>query len=527
MSNDPQVIVVGSGPAGVSAAWPLVRAGVRVLMIDASSDDTSLAPRHSSLKTFRSDPQRWKHRFGDDLSVFASSGDVSPKFATPQARAALAGFGRSIGLTTSDFFAAGSLGRGGLSRIWGALAVPFEDDELVAFPNGGAGLRASYRAVSRRIGISGGPGGDPDAVTHLPSRSLLTRYRSRHDSGGIDLYPAPNAVAKTPRGERGACTECGLCLFGCSEGSIYDSAQEIPALQAFDNFAYRSSHRVLALQTGHGEHVLTVDTGGEQLQIRAPTIVLAAGTLATTDLALRRLRFVNRPVRLLSNPAAAVAFLMPGFVGTQLPHHSFGLGQMFYRQRAQGSAAAGVIYGADTLPLDPIAARLPLARPFALRLAQALAPALLMTTCYVPGALSQNTLFVRDAGDGNKRMTIEGVQSPEAVAALRTALRGLKRSFLRLGAVALPGSTTILQPGADIHYAGTLPMGGTGPHATSAYGELNECSGVFIADGASLPALPAAHPTLTIMANADRIGHEIARRMQAVDDEPSWRGIAV
>jgi choline dehydrogenase-like flavoprotein len=153
-------------------------------------------------------------------------------------------------------------------------------------------------------------------------------------------------------------------------------------------------------------------------------------------------------------------------------------------------------------------------RPFALRLANALAPALLMTTCYVPGSFSQNTLRAYER-DGNVRIAIEGTQTREGSVALRAALKRLRRNALRLGAVPVPGSATFLQPGADAHYAGTLPMGGPGPISTSKWGEISGCDGLFVADGAALPSLPATHPTLTIMANADRIGHEITRRLQS------------
>ena len=32
--SDPDVVIIGTGPAGVSAAYPLVEAGLQVLMID-------------------------------------------------------------------------------------------------------------------------------------------------------------------------------------------------------------------------------------------------------------------------------------------------------------------------------------------------------------------------------------------------------------------------------------------------------------------------------------------------------------
>lgn len=513
MSNAPQVVIVGSGPAGVSAAWPLVRAGIRVLMIDASKDETRTMPSSLPPLPFRTDPDHWKDRFGEDLAGFFARADVSPKLATPKARAMLDDYASRNGLITRNFLAAGSLAAGGLSNIWGALAQPFDDEEFAAFPFDAAALRPSYEAVIRRIGVSGGPEND---ATHLPSaaaRCLYEHYLRRH-RGGLKLHIATNAVLDAAKDDREACTRCGRCLYGCASGSIYNSALELPALQSFANFTYGPGRFVRALRADDADHLLEIERGGAREQIRASVVILAAGTIATTGLALRRLNWLERSVRLLTNPSAATAFVMPKFIGRDLSAHAFSLGQIFYRVKIPGGDAAGVIYGAEGLPLDLFAARLPFARPFALRLAHALAPALLMTTCYVPGSLSRNSLRVHGL-DGNGSIHIEGTQSQAASAALLSALAQLRRAFVPLGALPVPVATTILQPGADAHYAGTLPMGGEGPISTSLRGELTGCPGIFVADGASLTALPATHPTLTIMANANRIGSEIARRLKS------------
>lgn len=509
MSATPQVIVVGSGPAGVSVAWPLVRAGVPVHMIDASD-----APAESrSLSRPCIDPTDWKNRFGADFSSLKTAKDISPKIATPTAQEILSGFAARVGLHTDNFYAVGSLACGGLSNIWGALALPFEDEELAGSPFDPVALRQSYRAVARRIGITGGAGSEPEWLSSAPARQLLARHRRHRTHRDFVLEPATNAVLLTAQGDRQPCSRCGSCLYGCRRDSIYNSKFELPALRRFANFSYAPGHFVRAVRTEGTQQVLEVEADGVRRELRAPLIVLAAGTLATTGLALRRLGWINRPVRLLTNPVAVAAFLMPRFVGDNHPGRSFALGQLFYRLTDADGGAAGVVYGADALPLHLFAARLPVGRPFALRLASALAPALLMTTCYLPGSFSENFLCVQGR-DGATRTTIAGIETPRASAALRAALRRLKRKLGRLGAVAIPGSATLLQPGADAHYAGTLPMGGSGPLATTIAGELRGCPGLFIADGACLPHLPATHPTLTIMANADRIGHELADRLR-------------
>jgi choline dehydrogenase-like flavoprotein len=83
-----------------------------------------------------------------------------------------------------------------------------------------------------------------------------------------------------------------------------------------------------------------------------------------------------------------------------------------------------------------------------------------------------------------------------------------------LGAFAIPRSLTIAQAGGDAHLAGTLPMKHEDDEFTcTAAGELRRWRNVFVADGSCLSDLPAKHPTFTIMANADRIGRILAKKL--------------
>ncbi len=500
MTKDADIIIVGSGPAGVSAAWPLVRAGLDVLMIDASPHRCD--PEDSS--------DDWRTRLGRDFSGLDLEQNISPKFATPLAKKTLDGFAIRNGLECKNFFAAGSLAQGGLSKIWGALIEPFDADEFSGFPFEAKTLAASYQAVTNRIGTLSAD--CPEQLASPAARRLFERSMQQGASDDFTVKPATNAVTDKAMEGREPCSRCGSCLFGCPRHSIYDSAYELPALSRFPNFRYRGDHFVRAVASDGWDHVLDIETKGARRSIRAPVLVMAAGTLATTPFILRRLNWIDRPARLLTNPVAATAFVIPSLIGSKRPQESFSLGQLFYRLRVPSASAAGVVYGADALPLDLFAARLPLSRPAALQLAHAMAPALLIANCYLPGHFSQNVMRVQ-AQEAGYKMTIEGVSSGVAQAALRDAVNALKKQMRKLGAFSLPGTTSYPPPGGDAHYAGTLPMGGAGPLATSDIGELKDVPNLFIVDGSVLPQLPATHPTLTIMANADRIGAEIGRRI--------------
>jgi choline dehydrogenase-like flavoprotein len=510
--NDADVIIIGSGPAGVSAAWPLVEAGVRVLMLDASGESLPY-PVQSGLAALRSDPERWRTELGW-AGPLADSG-VSPKFATPLARAALADFADTAGLDARNFMALGSHASGGLSRIWGALAARYSEADLASLP----GVEASYDRVSQHVGISGGQEiADADPASLAPSVAhLAARHQRLGARPGFHLVTAPNAVLAEPREDRLGCNRCGLCLHGCSRGAIYHSALELPALRRHRNFTHRGGIIVERLSDAGGQ-IVEARIGGEKVRFRAPVVILAAGTLTTTSLALRRIGLSGVPVRIESNPVGGIGFLVPHLIGRALPEQAFGLGQLFYTLEAEaGVEAAGVFYGADTLPLATVADRLPFTRPFALRAARALAPALVLATAYLPGRFSDNELVVEDDGAAG-RIRITGRQSSEAERLLSETFGALARLTRSRGAWAIPGSRQILMPGADAHPAGTLPMGGAGPAATGTDGELQGAPGVFVADGAALPLLSARHPTLTIMANADRIGRALASRIAATPD---------
>lgn len=499
------VIIIGSGPAGVSAAWPLVESGARVLMLDASGG-AALPPPPSqpTINAWRASTDR----LHDELGASGPLGSAlrSPKFATPLGQAILAGFEDAVRLRTEGYFAVGSLASGGLSRLWGALATEFSDADLAGWGDAGGAMAASYARVRARIGTS---------APSVLSPSVDRLWRAKNKARGFTLDLASNAVLAAPREGRDACNACGLCLQGCARGSIYHGAQDLQALRRHGNFAYRPGVRVTELASEAGLHRVTGRSAGETVHFAAPAVILAAGTLMTTRLALRRLGLWGQPVRIESNPVGGTAFVVPSLIGSAAPDRTFGLGQLFYTIVPEpGVEAAGVFYGAETLALASVAERLPLTRGAAMRLAHALMPALVLATGYLPGRFSDNSLTLEEDG-AEGRLVIRGRQDKPVEAMLRRSFRGLGRQLRPLGGWQLPSATHVLEPGSDAHPGATLPMGGSGPAATDRQGELAGVRGLYVVDGAALPTLSARHPTLTIMANADRIGRALAQKIAA------------
>jgi choline dehydrogenase-like flavoprotein len=264
---------------------------------------------------------------------------------------------------------------------------------------------------------------------------------------------------------------------------------------------------------------LTACLGGWEIstkngqKFRAPRVALAAGALSTTALVLPL--FSNSPqgLRLLSNPVVAMPLVVPRRLWRPPPNEGYSLAQLGYRLRddtADLNYVSGAIYEIAFLPLSSFAYRLPLSYRAGIEFFSYLAPSLLIATAYFPGEYSNNIITSERQGDGCFVAIQGGVQSslPSKVSQIT---RRLKKIWRQLGAWVLPG-TSLATPGTDVHFGGPFAMGLHRPHGTTAYGELRVASGVFVVDGAAFPSMPAKYPTLSIMANADRIGRYLARQ---------------
>jgi choline dehydrogenase-like flavoprotein len=516
------IIIVGSGPAGINAAWPLVMGGLSVAMIDADDHPLPPAPERG-LDVARSDPDHWKYVFGEDFGGLAPRGDLSPKLATPRGRAVLEGGNRNPPhLITDNFVGARSSNAGGLSAIWGAVCSAFDDQDLAGFPLSGADLADGYRAVANRIGISGAHDDlaafhgkdlglqEPTLLTY-PARHLLMRYQAGNVPPEFRLGRGRNAVLTQGSDNRLSCNGCGFCLLGCARGCIYNSAYEIPALQRYPNFRYIGGMPVRRLRTLRRDmQEIELQAGSVTTIARARLLLLGAGTINSTALVMNYAGMFDTQVRLLSNPVAAMSCVVPKAIGRAPPSQTFGLGQLSFRLDLPGAGyATGAIYGADTLPVELFARRIPLSRPAALRVGALLTPALLPLNVFLPGRYSANILSLRRGNDG-PNVLIEGHLPQQAKDQLVNVGKRLGRILAKFGAYPVPMSFTLSPPGADLHLVGTMPMNGSGVLACDSECRLNFAPGVYLIDGSWMPDLPAKHCTFTIMANAYRVGSIIA-----------------
>lgn len=514
------VIIIGSGPAGVSAAFPLLEQGLRVLMLDGGRAPTVAPPRRPFLEARFQDDEQWKWLIGQNFHALTASAKVSPKMRVPTHAHVFEDFLAQTGVVSRDFFSAGSLAPGGLSNAWGTGVARLSAEEMRSFPIDPDSLMQSYATVARRVGISGSPddlsdyfGLDEWSQPALPVDAMHDRLRQRYGAKrrylgeqGFRLGQFRMAALSQDQQGRSKCDLSGNCLYGCAKGALYSARFDLENLKRFPNFSYE--HLVVSdiQPTLDGWAVMGAGfPRGQHASHDASRVILAMGTLATSQMAMRLLG-LESALPLLSCPTAAFMLWMPAFWGRG-KQGGFAHSQLAFVQKlASGVNALGSTFSTSSLLLSEFISHLPLSRTHAIDLLRVLLPSCLVGNVFLPSSFSANQLILR-----NGHLHITGAYIDGTAAQMEQVRRKLRRAFAAMGAYMLPMSFTQAGPGTDIHYAGSLPMR-LAPEIgqTSPQGELAGAPGIFVVDGAALPVLSEKSHTLTIMANADRIGRWMA-----------------
>lgn len=523
------IAIFGSGPAGVSAAYPFLETGLKVTIFDPGAAVGAPPPGDSYLSMRTSDPAQWRHLIGPDFEALEKLDELSPKFRVPRLKHAFEGYLDRYRIECENAVVHGSLASGGLSNAWGAGVSCFDESDLAAFPIKSSDLALSYRRIAERVGLSGTSNDDLSSFfgSEVPLQAslpmdetisaLFDAYRRAPDVAigqGVRIGRPRNAVLSEPVGDRHGCKLCGQCVLGCARRSIYHSQFDLEALASRKNFAFVPGlfAETLAIEGETPVMTCTRLQDRRTVRVRARKILLACGAVGSAAIAKRALS-AGGSSRLLSNPVAIFALCLPAKLGHVVPARFFGLSQLSFSLSRHGEEDLfGNLYGSHGLPISDFVRRSPFGRRSSIRLFKALMPSVVIGMIWLHSKYSQNMLHFPTDG----RIVLAGGAAPNLAAQFEQARTIIARVFRRYGAWMIPKTFTIGPPASDSHYAGTLPMS-SAPRTGECDrdGEVLGLPNVHVVDGAALPAIPAKPHTFTIMANADRIASRLAARLTA------------
>lgn len=532
-----RVVVVGTGPSGVHCALTLLRKGHEVVLIDGGrtgpvppAPDTSF----NRLKDTLPDPARYF--LGDDLSGITLPSTEKEYYGIPPDKEYIFDVPDTFRYRSSGFEPLFSFARGGLAQTWTGGCYPFNDAELAAFPFGCDELMPYYAEVAKRIGITGE---SDDLARFFPlhdglmpplrldphSTNLMEKYGKQraklNERHGFYMGRTRVATLSRDMNGRQACAYLGRCLIGCPRDALYTPSYTLRECIAFDACEYRPGFEVRRLRIGPGGRATGVWAapvdGGDEVELTGDRVVLAAGALGTTWIVLSTVLHEDGEVLelsgLMDNRQVLVPFLNLGMLGKEYAadsyqYHLLGIG---LDQPAAREYVHGQVTTLTTALMHPIIQKLPLDLRSSAAVARVAHAALGLVNLNFHDERRDDCRVSIEPGAPGRPPTLllSYVPSPAEPARLRRAIQTLKAGLGTLGCIVPPGMTHIRPMGASVHYAGTLPMSdGSGPWTTTSHGESRAWPGLFIADGATYPFLPAKNITFTLMANAVRLADQ-------------------
>ena len=523
-ARNPVHCVIGSGPAGVACACALLERGEKVLMLDAGIELEAVRREWVGQMSVRR-PHEWTPEQLKHLKAGMTAGakGIPLKLA----------FGSDYPYRETDVHLPAdydgvalrpSLAQGGFSSVWGAAMMPYSEKDMAGWPITPGDLAGHYSAVAKFTGMSAVHDdlerifplhGEPPAAldssrqaTILSAR--LNKNREALRQAGIHFGQARVAVKAGKNG----CVYCGLCMYGCPYGFIYNSDQTLRALRQNPNFTYRGDCVVTRLREDGG----TVYVAGhhrvskEPFEISATRAYLGAGVISTAGIVLRSLGLYDRAVRLKDSQYYLFPLLLARSGGDVQHEALHTLSQLFveiFDDRITPRSVHLQIYSYNDLVGQAVRQSFGPAAGALGWLASALEKRLLIVQGYLHSDFSSR-IALRLKKD--ERLSLQAELNPEVHPAIRRVLRKLMRHARQFGAAPLSPMLQIAEPGRGFHNGSSFPMRrNPGELETDPVGRLRGWRRIHIVDASVLPDVPATQITFSVMANAHRIGCAAAK----------------
>ncbi len=522
------VIIVGSGASAVSAAWPLVEAGIQVTTLDLGTREdhySSLIPKRSfsDIRYHESDQHRYflgEHFEGvqfDDVTVGAQ--------LTPP-RQYISALTETLTPTrSSSFFFMESLAAGGLASGWGAGCFPYSEKELADFYLSRSELEPHYSAVANRIGVSGCNDDlipfygeaeylQPSLNIDANAQSILEKYQSnarRYRSNGFTLGYPRLAVLSQPLRARPASRYYEMEFWADLDQSVYRPTFTLEELKKKQNFQYRERYLVERFEENNDGVIIHAfrPSSKTREQFSCSTAILAAGTFGTARIVLRSFNQYDRTIPIVSNPYTYVPMVNLSRLGKTDDASRYSLTQLcaVYQSDPDEAILHAQLYSYRSLLNYKLIKEIPLPYRTSMEIVRMLLSSFCILGIHHEDRPSSEKYCLLRKGTAGTPDVLQIEFALDVATEQRQNYLELQmlKSFRKLGCYSLKKIRN--GNGSSIHYGGTFPIT---PHPAEMTVTkdclLRPTKRVYIADGSVFPYLPAKGPTFTMMANANRVG---------------------
>lgn len=455
------VVVVGSGPAGVHAAYPLIKTGLKVAIIDGGLDSK---------------------RKDKKLSNFSYTGFRETSNAYDLIKKSSYCFNTTYQLLKikSNVEIIQSLAKGGLSEQWHGICDYFSKEELKRIGLPAKQIQQEYEEITKIIKLK------PNTSLDFHSKTLLESARNSPQSEN-ELYQVPIVYP-------------------------YKTSTQIEEFKKFKNFTYIPNQLVTIVKDNKNYveiESLTIDKSS-QILTNTKYLILAAGSINTTRILLKSLKLYNYKTTFLTKAHYITACLHPKVILKNKNSQELNLGQLVISSKNSQSNLNPFfiqMYRFNTLVINKVLKYIPLPKFVALPLLSVFAPSLMIADIRFSAFETKNKYCQLIKEGKNDILKIFFSESKKEKKNHKDQFRKIVNQLKSWGLF----SIRTVKDYTTSHYAGGVPyQQKPGKISVDLNGKLHQAKRIYVADSSSWKALPAKPPTLTIMANAARIGKNVS-----------------
>lgn len=533
-----KIVIVGSGASGVHFALTVLKKGYEVTMLDVGyKKPKTFNPEDNifDLKTNLNDPVNYF--LGENFEAFIPPDHKSEYYGFPPNKNYVFLKPSQFSCSSNGFTPLFSFARGGLAEVWTGGVYPLNDDELADFPFSYNELLPYYNEVADRIGISG----EKDDLAELypfhanimspltldqSSSLMLSKYhkKSSYLNRELQFYMGRSRIATISRDKhrRKACNYSGRCLWGCPDGALYTPSITLEECRTYNNFTYVPNMYVRHFEYDSQGHITCIVAesikDGLFHEFALDKLILAAGTLSSSKIFLNSIyKKTGQIVKLkglMDNRQVLIPFLNVKMIGkpsesTSYQYHQIAMG---VKTKNSKEYVHGQVTTLKSALIHPIIQSIPFDLKNSVYIFRNLHSALGLINLNFHDYRRDDNYVCLCSNDNRYKPTLSINYVPNGAEPLllNKIIKTIKKVFLKLGCVVLPGMVHIRPMGASVHYSGTIPMSTKrSPYTTSKDCQSHDFNNLYFVDGTTFPFLPAKNLTFTLMANAIRVAEAV------------------
>lgn len=494
-----EVIVVGSGPAGISVAKGLLERGCKVTLLDAGKtlelekqfllreiQQNDFSPDNGSLRHHANPKKKLKLPYG---SNFIYDG-IKDHFSWD----------------TKNCYFQPSFAQGGLSNIWGGAMTEYSVKELFDWPAACRDLSFYYSQIILWLGTY--YRADTSSVLSqqaLYLKSSWCKHQRELEKDGFSFGAATLAI------DFQRCRSCGSCQYGCPYGLIYNSSIHLELLKLNTNFKYIKNVVVENFSENNNKvEIIVKDIQDKKLdRIFSDRLFIACGAGLSPLLYLRSLNKPGKELILKDSQHFVIPCLLDKAIKGVMKEPLHTLCQLKASLTQENISAYPVylqLYTYMDLYLYEMKNKFRWMYPILKPLLTSWIERLVVIQGYLDSRES-NYLTIQYQKSGE--FVIKTGKS-KSLSTINNVVRYLKQHRYNLSLKPLHFLLSKSLSGQSNHVGGSLAMSDKPQEdEVDIWGTPSHFKRIHFVDASILPSIPAGPITLTIMANAYRIGKEI------------------